>query len=131
MKLLDRHDLQAGIESRFRSNPVVLLLGPRQCGKTTLAREFARRHAVEYFDLEAPAEACFWNTQGEAELDLLLFVNGKRYGFEFKYADAPSVTSGQEIVSAQRMGGGCGDRGFEIARGESCGAPPMKLISSL
>jgi predicted AAA+ superfamily ATPase len=29
------------LEARFRANPVVLL-GPRQCGKTTLARQFAR-----------------------------------------------------------------------------------------
>lgn len=26
-------------------------------------------------------EAYFWNTQGVAELDLLLFVNGQRFGF--------------------------------------------------
>ena len=37
-------------------------------------------------------EAYFWNTQGQAELDLLVFIRGKRYGFEFKYADAPVVT---------------------------------------
>lgn len=34
--------------------PVVLLLGPRQCGKTTLAREIARVHEARYFDLEDP-----------------------------------------------------------------------------
>jgi len=50
----------AEILRAFRVNPVVGLLGPRQCGKTTLARQFARRHekssgeAVTYFDLENP-----------------------------------------------------------------------------
>lgn len=57
MKTLDRPDLLAGIEARFRANPVVLLLGPRQCGKTTLARQFAAKRKAEYFDLESPADA--------------------------------------------------------------------------
>ena len=33
--------------------PAVLILGPRQCGKTTLARHF---FTGEYFDLERPAD---------------------------------------------------------------------------
>jgi predicted AAA+ superfamily ATPase len=33
---------------------LVLLVGPRQCGKTTLAREFVREDSVNYFDLEDP-----------------------------------------------------------------------------
>ena len=33
--------------------PVVLILGPRQCGKTTLAKHFLD---AEYFDLERPAD---------------------------------------------------------------------------
>ncbi|MBM5810746.1 MAG: ATP-binding protein [Gammaproteobacteria bacterium] len=56
MKTLARPELRAEIAARFRSNPVVLLLGPRQCGKTTLARQFAGRHKAEYFDLESPAD---------------------------------------------------------------------------
>jgi len=56
MKHLPRQAWLDLIESRFRAYPVVLLLGPRQCGKTTLAREFARRHGAEYFDLESPAD---------------------------------------------------------------------------
>ena len=43
-------------------------------------------------------EAYFWNTQGVAELDLLVFLGGQRYGFEFKYADAPSVTKSLRIA---------------------------------
>lgn len=37
-------------------------------------------------------EAYFWATQNGAELDLLIFKDGKRIGFEFKYADAPKIT---------------------------------------
>lgn len=34
---------------------MVLLSGPRQCGKTTLARELLSEDSVNYFDLEDPA----------------------------------------------------------------------------
>ncbi|MDO8545183.1 MAG: ATP-binding protein [Opitutaceae bacterium] len=34
---------------------MVALLGPRQCGKTTLAREFVAADSPNYFDLEDPA----------------------------------------------------------------------------
>ena len=37
-------------------------------------------------------DAWFWGTHGGAELDLLLFRGGKRYGVEVKYTDAPRVT---------------------------------------
>ncbi len=39
-----------------------------------------------------PREAYFWATHAGAELDLLLHVGGKRFGFEFKLADAPGTT---------------------------------------
>lgn len=45
------------VNARLRTNPIVLLQGPRQCGKTTLAREFATKRKVEYFDLELPSDA--------------------------------------------------------------------------
>ena len=38
----------------LRANPVVALIGPRQCGKTTLARAVARERRATYFDLEDP-----------------------------------------------------------------------------
>lgn len=40
-----------------------------------------------------PEESFFWATQSGAELDLLLHRDGKRIGFEFKYTDAPRMTS--------------------------------------
>ncbi|MGQ0505033.1 MAG: ATP-binding protein [Myxococcaceae bacterium] len=36
--------------------PVVSILGPRQCGKTTLAREFAQGRRATLFDLEDPRD---------------------------------------------------------------------------
>jgi hypothetical protein len=43
-------------------------------------------------------EAYFWHTQGGAELDLLVFVRGARYGFKFKYADAPSLRKSLQVA---------------------------------
>jgi len=40
------------VRERLRQSPAVGLIGPRQCGKTTLARSFEGR----YFDLEAEAD---------------------------------------------------------------------------
>jgi predicted AAA+ superfamily ATPase len=56
--LVLRRDLATRVQAGLRTNPVVTLLGPRQCGKTTLARQFTREGAAHYFDLEDPvAEA--------------------------------------------------------------------------
>ncbi|MBS0629696.1 MAG: ATP-binding protein [Verrucomicrobia bacterium] len=47
----------------------------------------------------ASAEECyFWGTHGNAELDLLIMKNGKRIGYEFKYVDAPRITSSMRIA---------------------------------
>lgn len=45
-----------------------------------------------------PEECYFWATHADAELDLLIIKNGKRLGFEFKYADAPKVTKSMRIA---------------------------------
>jgi predicted AAA+ superfamily ATPase len=39
-----------------------------------------------------PDQAYFWATHQGAELDLLLFKNGRRLGIEIKRADAPTIT---------------------------------------
>jgi predicted AAA+ superfamily ATPase len=41
------------VRGALANNPVCVLLGPRQCGKTTLAREIANRRRSHYFDLES------------------------------------------------------------------------------
>ncbi len=45
-----------------------------------------------------PMECYFWSTHSHAELDLLLFLNGKRIGFEFKFSDAPKLTKSMQIA---------------------------------
>lgn len=54
---LERPALIARVRSALRTNPVVALLGPRQCGKTTLARTVTAGAGAEYFDLEDPVGA--------------------------------------------------------------------------
>jgi predicted AAA+ superfamily ATPase len=41
------------LEDAVRRSPVTSLLGPRQCGKTTLARQFGLGRGAHYFDLES------------------------------------------------------------------------------
>ena len=44
----------ARLRAALRRSPVVALLGPRQCGKTTLARRLVPARDPNYFDLEDP-----------------------------------------------------------------------------
>lgn len=44
----------AEIRGSLKRSPVVVLVGPRQCGKTTLARQLVAEDSVNYFDLEDP-----------------------------------------------------------------------------
>ena len=55
--MLDRPRHLVQIEKLLERNPVVAIIGARQVGKTTLARELIRRHSQEnrHFDLENPA----------------------------------------------------------------------------
>ena len=48
------------IETALGRNPIVMLLGPRQCGKTTLARAFSDPRNATYFDLEDPVVAALF-----------------------------------------------------------------------
>jgi predicted AAA+ superfamily ATPase len=43
-------------------------------------------------------DAYFWATHGGAELDLLIHLGGKHYGFEFKYADAPGTNRSMHVA---------------------------------
>jgi predicted AAA+ superfamily ATPase len=52
--VIDRNTDIALVRTALRRSRVVALLGPRQCGKTTLARHFVARDSLNYFDLEEP-----------------------------------------------------------------------------
>ncbi len=45
-----------------------------------------------------PLEAYFWGTHNGAELDLLFFHKGKRYGIEVKFSEAPEITRSMQTA---------------------------------
>jgi hypothetical protein len=51
---VQRDALLGIIRRTIRANPITGLYGPRQCGKTTVARQMAAERSAEYFDLEDP-----------------------------------------------------------------------------
>jgi len=52
--MIERPRFLDQIEQRLCWSPVVALLGARQVGKTTLARQFIAGREAHYFDLESP-----------------------------------------------------------------------------
>jgi len=58
------------MERALKRSPVVSLLGPRQCGKTTLARQFLGTENINYFDLEEPAVSALLEHPAVALRDL-------------------------------------------------------------
>lgn len=52
--MIKRHNILQDIQGALRRSRVVALIGPRQCGKTTLARQIVAPASVNYFDLEDP-----------------------------------------------------------------------------
>lgn len=54
----------------------------------------------ETIRLAGPSEAYFWATHTGAELDLLIFRRGRRYGIEAKRQDAPRITPSMRTALA-------------------------------
>jgi predicted AAA+ superfamily ATPase len=48
--------LYSKVEKSLQESPVTAIIGPRQCGKTTLAQQFIKEAIVHFFDLENPAD---------------------------------------------------------------------------
>ena len=88
---------------------MVALLGPRQCGKTTLARQLpsASRRLLGGCVIEQLLAAWrsesswFWATHGGAELDLLVVTPGER---SYSLNDRAQVLS---VAEALRSAGPC------------------------
>ena len=56
--IINRQHFLREIEKGFKVCPIVALLGPRQCGKTTLALEYLKRNPLRsrFFDMEDSAQ---------------------------------------------------------------------------
>ncbi len=75
MKILPRAALRR-LDQLLRDFPVVLVLGPRQCGKSTLAR--TARPTWDFLDLERPADL----SVVESDLDGFLSVHPRQVVFD-------------------------------------------------
>lgn len=69
------------------------LLSHPKCGASW--EGYAVEEALKHFQ---PDEAYFWATHQGAELDLLLFKDGRRLGVEIKRMDAPTLTPSMRIA---------------------------------
>lgn len=58
---------------------------------------FALEAIIRHHQAKAE-ETYFWGIHAQAELDLLIIKDGKKLGFEFKFSDAPKLTSSLEIA---------------------------------
>ena len=52
--VIPRSEIKNSVQAALQRSRVVALVGPRQCGKTTIAREFVPVNSANYFDLEDP-----------------------------------------------------------------------------
>jgi predicted AAA+ superfamily ATPase len=52
--VISRSQIKDSVQVALMRSRVVALVGPRQCGKTTIAREFVPADSANYFDLEDP-----------------------------------------------------------------------------
>jgi len=55
VRMIERRIIARELSAALQRSRVVVLAGPRQCGKTTLARQLLSEDSVNYFDLEDPA----------------------------------------------------------------------------
>ena len=55
--MIDRPEALAHLKTALADSPVAALLGPRQCGKSTLARLLADEREAHWFDLETAEDA--------------------------------------------------------------------------
>ncbi|HEX9094357.1 MAG TPA: ATP-binding protein [Coriobacteriia bacterium] len=53
--MIARTFILSSVRTALQRSPVVVLSGPRQCGKTTLARQLLAADSPNYFDLEDPS----------------------------------------------------------------------------
>lgn len=80
-------------------------------------------------------DAYYWAVHGGPELDLLLLVDGKRLGFEFKLADAPRMTSSlrtarRDLALDELLVVFPGERSYELDEGVRA-VPLVEVVGEL
>jgi len=71
---------------------------PELLGHPKLGASFEGYAIEQTLQVVQPDEAYFWATHQGAELDLLLFKDGKRIGVEVKRQDAPTLSASMRIA---------------------------------
>lgn len=82
------------LHTLFGANADTILSHPK-CGASW--EGFALENLMQSWDNDL-TEFYFWATEKGAELDLLVINGTKRYGYEFKYSEAPKVTKSMRIA---------------------------------
>ena len=114
--------LRPYVEARLRQTAAVVLLGPRQIGKTTLARAIAttRKANAVYLDLERPVD--FRRLQ---DADTFLRAHGAE-GMSRLLAEAQGIVEHLIDDAAQ----GAGDAAADRARAVESLAPVLSAVSN-
>ena len=68
--MINRSRSEKDIATALSRNPVVAIVGPRQCGKTTIARSFQSATESHWFDLEDPVDRALLTEPRTALTDL-------------------------------------------------------------
>ena len=82
------------IRAALARSPVAVLTGPRQSGKTTLARELLSEDSAKYFDLEDPVSLA-WRKQfiqTLLERVAVVYPGAKRYALSEQVEAVPLET---------------------------------------
>ena len=61
-RMIPRQGALGAVQAALGRSPVAVLSGPRQCGKTTLARELLPQDSANYFDLEDRSASRVWTS---------------------------------------------------------------------
>ena len=56
LAMIQRNEYLEKIRTALNRSKIMALLGPRQCGKTTLAREIVTVSEFHYLDMESPVD---------------------------------------------------------------------------
>jgi len=105
--MIPREHYLGRVRKALGRNPVVALLGPRQCGKTTLARQMMPAGHPQYFDLEDPVIAQLLEQPMTALQGLRGFLKALRLAvIELKKPGVPArtrVSIGKGVSSYKRQ----------------------------
>ena len=96
--MVDRPEALQRIRRALDRARVVALIGPRQCGKTTLARQLLPARSPNYFDLEDPTSLAQLGPGSIADMDGVRCGPG-RGGLGRVLAAAPRRRRGTETVT--------------------------------